>query len=311
MKMKKYYALVLSLILCFTLSQNAFAYDVDSDNQYIYGNATTLTASEKRAFAEEVTKQYSESKALNHYAAEQPYDITQINSLMVEAAFAEDQASRDIYLGQLEKLGIYQYPTETSDMPTPMSDSGDVSIDKPDIYYSVQEKVWIVANDGRWRSEEWKYEIPPAGGDVGGPDVFGVGFTNTSGDYNASVVRCFGILRNGWDGSQERKNDTYNRGDADSSTGFYFELQDSIERVDTTKAALENTYVGSEWFSSCTYSEEFADFSGTATGFYAHTWGEAVISGISLGIDGKTAGLHMTMEMKDYTFSAYGPDTKF
>ena len=49
MKMKKYYALVLSLILCFTLSQNAFAYDVDSDNQYIYGNATTLTASEKKS----------------------------------------------------------------------------------------------------------------------------------------------------------------------------------------------------------------------------------------------------------------------
>ena len=148
---------------------------------------------------------------------------------------------------------------------------------------------------------------------IGVPDVFGVGFTQTSGDYDASVVRCYGVLRNGWDGAQRRINETYSRGSADGSTGFFFELQDSTATVDTSERSTryKNTYIGSEWFASCTYSEEFAYFSGTATGFYVHTWSGAVIESISLGVQGKTAGLGIEITNMNYSFSAYGADVKF
>lgn len=49
--------------------------------------------------------------------------------------------------------------------------------------------------------------------------------------------------------------------------------------VDTTnkRAALEDTYIGSEWFASCTYSDEFTEYSGIATGFYVHTWNKLLL----------------------------------
>ena len=309
---EKWCALLLSFALCFTLSQNAFAIDVDSGNPLACGNSTVLTANEKIAFAEKVTKQYSELNALNHRELSASYDVAQINSLMMEAAFAESQASREEYLDQLEELGIYRYPTEICNTPTPMSDSGDVAFDTTEIYYSVQEKVWVVTSSGHWRTEDWSDE-QSMGGNIGVPDVFGVGFTQTSGDYDASVVRCYGVLRNGWDGAQRRINETYSRGSADGSTGFFFELQDSTATVDTSERSTryKNTYIGSEWFASCTYSEEFAYFSGTATGFYVHTWSGAVIESISLGVQGKTAGLGIEITNMNYSFSAYGADVKF
>lgn len=308
--MKKWCTLLLSFVLCFALGQNTFAVEVDFENQFSCGNTAILTATGKTAFVENVTKQYSDLKTLERQVT---YDVDQVNSLMMEVAFAESQTIREMYLNKLEELGIYRYSLENCNTPTPMSDSHDIYFDNTEAYYSVQEKVWIITSSGRWRTEEWHNEKPATGGNVGCPDVFGVGFTNVSGKYNARVVRCYGVLRNGWDGEQRRARDTYNRGGGDGATGFYFKLQDSIEMVDTTnkRAALEDTYIGSEWFASCTYSDEFTEYSGIATGFYVHTWNKAVITGVELGVQDKTAGLVVKITNQSFSFPAYGIDVKF
>ena len=78
---------------------------MDSGNPLACGNSTVLTANEKIAFAEKVTKQYSELNALNHRELSASYDVAQINSLMMEAAFAESQASREEYFRPVGGIG--------------------------------------------------------------------------------------------------------------------------------------------------------------------------------------------------------------
>jgi hypothetical protein len=71
------------------------------------------------------------------------------------------------------------------------------------------------------------------------------------------------------------------------------------------------TYVGEYWSGYCTYSQNFANYSGVATGYYAHTWKSTGISSITFGITGEEAGVQIIFSDTENSFDAYGLDRTF
>ncbi len=51
--------------------------------------------------------------------------------------------------------------------------------------------------------------------------------------------------------------------------------------------------------------------SGIATGYYIHTWDKAMITSITFGINGKTAGISATISNASKSFTVYSNDKRF
>lgn len=230
--------------------------------------------------------------------------IAEIDNLMMQSTFATGSEKEKINQ-QLETLGVYEYApsSSTSNAIVPFSTSGDVTLTTPTVFYESWENTWTVTCGGNWRNSNWNEQLFL--GNVGGSDAFGVGFTNTTKPYKSYVIRSSAYITNQ---SNTKSSSTTNRSDGDGSKGFGFRLQDSIISIN---AGSSYDYIGYRWYGSSTYDFWFGNYSGVATGYYIHTWSSAQITGIKFGVDGKSAGIEVTISSGDKSFTAYSNDKTF
>ncbi|WP_167957727.1 hypothetical protein [Anaerosporobacter faecicola] len=233
------------------------------------------------------------------------YNKDYVESLMLEAAIESTENITDIY-SELETYGCYvMNPIETDNNKSiksfASSDSSDVSLSTPTVYYNAYNNTWTVTCGGYWKTTNWQKDFLTTG-NVGGQDGFGVGFTNTSGSYKSAVVSCSAFITD----DKGTYVSTSNRSDGDGSKGFGFRLQDYVRTT-----GLYNYYIGYKWSGLCNYDTWFGNYSGIATAYYIHTYKSASISSVSFGVDGKNAGINASISNESNSFQCFSNDKKF
>lgn len=244
-------------------------------------------------------------------------EIDSILAKMTAEGVAPDEIEKE-----MEKYGVYKLhiPEETQTQFALASVSNsDVAIDTPSIYLHTTSNQWIVSGGGRWINDNWLQNVSDlwffyAGtGDtynIGGTEAFGIGYTNTSGTYSTKVNSVYAYLSDGL-GNQIT---TTSRSDGDGSKGVGFQLQDYARcRVDyaNTKDANSLSYIGKNFSCVVRYDYNFVSYDGIATSYYAHTYDQAVVNGVTFGVSGKTAGVSFDIANAQYSFPAFGADTRF
>ena len=291
--MKKTMTFLLIVALVFTMPFTSKATNVDSE-EYIelQEGSVYMSATDKRAFAEEKDALYEATHSSGKIVSESKETI---DRLMADVTFATGD-KRENLLQELEKYGVYLY-NDNNNTAQPRSDSSGVTLNAPNVFYSSSANTWTVSHSGSWKNNSWLEQT--ASGNVGGPDAFGVAYTNTS-NYATYVVGASAYIT-------DRNSDTYkttsNRSDGDGSRGFGFRLQDYY--------AGSYTYIGYRWYGSCTYNSNFANFSGVATAYYMHTWSSTSINSISFTGGTSGVGITATFSGDNRYFSAYSSDTPF
>lgn len=117
---------------------------------------------------------------------------------------------------------------------------------------------------------------------VGAPQVY---YNSTA---NTWTLSCSGT----W------LNDNWNQnmmGNVAGLDGFGFEMPDEI---------IGSKYVGYKWYGSATYPSNFANFNANAKSFYVHTYYSAVIQSMSLGIQGISGYVDLSISNNSYYFKA-------
>lgn len=175
------------------------------------------------------------------------------------------------------------------------TDSGDVALDTPTIYYESWSKNWSVTCGGHWKNNEYGDSV----GNVGGADGFGVGYTNSSNKYSSKVMSASAYMT---DVNSNYRASTSNRSDGDGSKGFGFRIQDHWK---------SGYYVGHKWSGLCTYDRWFGNYNGVATAYYIHTYDSASLESVSFGFDGKTAGISADITNSVKSFTAFSADKSF
>lgn len=266
-------------------------------NNPIEAASIYLEASGKTTFAEQMDEVYEKALANGEIKSA---DRAEIDLLMERATFAKDEAEKEEIRQELAQYGTYIYAsTETTQS---RSGSGDVTLSAPMVFYESMDKTWTVTCGGNWNNSNWLEQVFI--GDVGGDEAFGVGYTNSTQAYRSSVVRASAYIA---DEDMDEMVTTYNRSDGDGSKGFGFRLQDYIYNT----IPIGSEYVGYKWYGSCTYDYNFASYNGIATAYYVHTYSSAEISGVTFGVEGKTAGVELQITSQDKSFPAYSSDTIF
>lgn len=293
--MKKLYSLLFAVLLLgqlsLTASANINTTSLARDNAVAeYTNAT-----DKIAFSEEMDLRCAE--ALEN--GEINTSRESLDDLLMELTFA-DGTEKATICEELESYGVYVYTPE--DSVQSRSGSGDVTMRAPQIVYDSILRNWVVTCGGQWSNAQWYDDMLTGNG--GGPDAFGVGYTNTVGTYSSSVVKCSAAIYD----MEGNRVTTQNRSDGDGSKGFGFRLQDYPIR---DLFGISYDYMGWKWFGSCYYDQNFGSYSGVATAYYVHTWDNAVISGIQFGVTGKSAGIEATINMETKSFTAFSTDKVF
>lgn len=288
--MKKIISLLMSLVFLMSCAMSVSASDGDVGLSSIgtQNNGIYLDAKSKQSFAEEMDRVYEVALEKNEIF-EVSNDI--VEQLMVRAAFA-DGDEKIALLEQLEAYGIYQYNENIN--AELYSDSSDVTINAPNIFYSASANTWTVSCQGSWKNSNWNTGET---GNVGGYDAFGVAYTRASG-YNTSVVGSSAYIAD-QNGNSMKK--TSNRSDGNGALGFGFQLQDYVSGT---------RYIGYRWYGSCTYGSNFANFSGTATAYYAHTYKTAYINNITF-TGGLQPGVTIGIANQSNAFKVYSTDTRF
>lgn len=286
---KRLLMLTLSTILFLsTISVSAAETDIKLSYSTISDNTIYMSAESKQLFAKKMNKVYEDALETNEA---EPISEEIVEQLMVEIAFSTG-AEKDALLEQLEMYGIYQY-NETPDIEL-YSTSSDVSLKTPTIFYSASANTWTVACQGNWKNNNWNVGVS---GNIGGTDGFGVAYTNTS-SYNTYVVGCSAYIADQNGGNMVT---TSHRSDGNGAQGFGFELQDYC---------TGSLYVGYKWYGSCTYSSNFANFSGTATAYYAHTYSTAYIQSVTF-TSSSNPGVNITIANRENSFKTYSSDKTF
>lgn len=295
--MKKIISFITSIALISSMTLSAAATESTSFCDEVDAVSVNMEASDKMNFANQMDRIYEESLANGEI---KNGSRTEIDSLMEQATFATTDSEIGTIKQNLAQYGIYMYDSGNNNKMR--SGSGDVTLTAPKIFYESWEKTWTVTCGGNWKTTNWNEALLP--GDVGGDDAFGVGYTNTSNAYQSSVVRASAYISDGFD---DQRVSTSNRSDGDGSKGFGFRLQDYIYLSDP----FTNVYVGYKWYGSCTYDAAFGSYNGVATAYYVHTYNSAEVSGVSFGLEGKTAGISVEVSSSANSFTAYSNDKTF
>lgn len=253
------------------------------------------SAEGKTAFSKEADAEYAQYVTENGVTA---YNEEIVLELLENASFASGSELEAIN-EELERYGMYLYSEETN-TPTPASDSSDVRLSAPSIYYSTTGQCWYVTFSGYWLTDEWLNESS-GNGNVGSQDAYGVYFSNTSGTFNSAIEDCYFRISN-VGGANLRYTENLSSVNVDDEDGFFFKLQDKI---------INGTYQGEEWYGWCIYDSSFGSYSGYAYAFYIHTYSSCVINSITLGAtpDGHIYEVEFTNAA--YSFEVRSTSTKF
>ncbi len=317
MKKIKMISLMVALILVLTvvpISASA------ANTNYTMDDISSKQIFAKKTFAQEMDTKLALQMENGNI---KEFDEDKINTLREQYSFATTDIEKKHYSDELGKYGVYvfnEYIAEESNgfsdvilvanevAPSatpnamigsfPSSDSSDVTLNTPTVFYDSIVKEWTVTCGGEWKNNNCK---PTAyiGTYVGDADAFGVGYTNIQYSYNTYVKSAYAYIA---DENGNNRVTTSNRSDGDGSQGFGFRLQDKM---------LNGLYIGYRWYGSCTYDLYFSYYCCIITGYYIHTYSSAEIGSISFGIQDKTAGVEATIENTSKSFSAYSSDLKW
>lgn len=252
--------------------------------------------------------------------ADQTFKTRTVNAISTEeinlklARLTSQLVDPEIIAAEMETYGVFQL--ETPDMPSTLAvDNGAMSMSKPSIYYDSTTKEWIVVGGGYWKDATWLDHVPGVGSfpyNVGGVEGFGVGFTQTGGNYKTKVNSHYAYMSDG----EGNEKPTYSRSDGDGSKGFGFQLQDSLLIKCFCPIYLPATegkfsYIGKHFAGLTRYDSNFSQYTGVATSYYLHTYDEASLTSVKFAVTGKTAGIDFNIVNEKKSFPAFSGDTRF
>ena len=303
---KKFLCIIIATAMLCSLGISAFSHN---DPVMETSAAVYMSAEDKIAFAKEKDAIYAAQAQPQNISANPVTRHTEVRELIKQAVFAPESEKEGIR-EELACYGIYEFEGQIIDSPDGQtrSSSGDVNVHAPTIFYDSSAQTWTVSCSGGWRTNNWDTPIFPAlFGNVGGEDGFGIGFTSLAGTYTSYVMDSYAEIHNGEIGGDYKSETTRSRSDGDGSKGFGFRLQDSV----VPNSVGLGSYVGKFWYGYCTYSQNFQNYSGVATGYYAHTWSQTIINSVSFGYQGAVAGVQVGFSNNEKSFVAYGTDKRF
>ncbi|SFD59624.1 hypothetical protein [Bacillus sp. UNCCL81] len=263
------------------------------------------------------------NKYANHFKVNLSKDELDTRTKMVQyklSKLASSEITQEELKAELRKDEIYllEVPDSTPKTITILSSQGsDITMNAPWITYDSVTKRWDVTGGGYWKNTHWFNDITNAWvgyvgetKNVGGYDSVGVTYYNTSGTYNTSVLSSYGTWNdgNGWSSS------TSNPSHGNGKYGVAFDYQDKIKLVDILGliGPEDATYLGHGFSAGVQYDSNFANYNGKARTFYVHTWSNASISSITLGVSGKTFGADIQITNSANSFTIYnGSDASF
>ena len=191
---------------------------------------------------------------------------SELDDLLEKFMFSENWAydEKEEFINKLAAYGIYEFETTNSKQPDIYMPYTKVMY--PQLFYNANDGTWIVTCGGYCdgNGDGLTKQILP--GNVGDVEIFGVRFTETTGNYDSLVLRA---VANITDQGETERVETQNRSDGDSEKGFTFELQDYI--YDDSLFDGKENYVGYRWYGACTYGPGFENYGGNITAVYQHT----------------------------------------
>lgn len=296
---KKCLAVLISVCVLITSTIIVRAEEIENSKEI--GNISTasveLSAKEKTEFAAFAQKKYEISVANGEFMTA---SISENEELVTKAAASTGEEKLRLS-SELEKRGVYELVKSNETTNRTRMGTSDILMRTPTTYYDADNRCWYITYSGRWVNDNWNNTL--FWGDVGDADAYGISYTQTSDNYTSYVMSSFAHI---YDEDEQVYLNTRVRSDGNGANGFGFRLQDRTEIYNWNKI-----YVGYCWGVTCTYSESFGSYSGVATGYYIHTYDEAYISSLTIGVEGKTGGLSFTIQNSNLSFIGYSDDFRF
>lgn len=221
---------------------------------------------------------------------------------------------------ELNAIGIYTYRDGTiDDKESIKSQPADTTISGVSIQYDSNNAHWILRGEWKWNKD---VDNKPGGIigqhhgkdyiQIGGLNTYGIGFSNTYG-----VSQGLGVVG----GSVNATNNHYGAGSnsnrvtsVDADKGVAYQLQDNWEVQAFGSPSLYATHHDhASGYVEVRYNSIFANYSGNAAFFVAHTWDDnyTVVNGIEIQADGSFK-LNWSSVKEEKRWEAKSPqDTQF
>lgn len=290
-----------SMALCIFLTSvtTVYAKEVETtkDVNDVCVASVELTAQEKSEFATLMQNKY-EKAIVND--VQKKATISENEELVTRVAALTGE-EKESFLYELESRGVYELVKEKETNNHSRVGTSDILMRTPSTYYDASNRCWYVTYSGKWLNDNWNTGNIVS--NIGDPDAYGISYTQTSGTYSTYVMSSFAHI---YDEDETEYLSTRNRSDGNGANGFGFRLQDY-----TSSSGVQKKYIGYCWGVTCTYSESFSSYNGVATGYYIHTYNEAYISSLTIGVEGKTGGVSCTIQNANKSFVAYSNDIRF
>lgn len=206
-----------------------------------------------------------------------------------------DQLLRDNTLTTEEKevelnaIGYYTFGNGVDNSQPDTKSGANVYMNKVGIVYNSNNDTWTLSANGYWKSPDdwdtvdvfpWTYDKRSA---IGSWDTVGILLQRLTGDTSGlRLISGYGRMENDrWN----TQNNTRSGAVSNSLNGASFETDDYQVVSESSIFNYKVRYVGHNFMTSVTYSSEFANISGNALFFYAHTWEDVKLNSVSVGSD--------------------------
>lgn len=298
--MKKYIKRLLCSmgVVCMMFSMlQCSAYAASFDNNEIDSVVEAKYALMRRAQAEHMNR----TKTASNFATEEA------NKILIQMSCGLTENS-EYNRQKLERAGIYILDMPIEDISTQgiSPDASCVVMNRPIVSYDANTSCWSVTGGGYYKDLSWiPNNIVESKKNVGGYDAYGVSYTNVKGTYSARIVKQYAYISDGV-GTEKTSNARSFGGD---KTGYGFQFQDYTWRVnDPSHMPIgHDYYVGKHFATQLVYSNDFVNFSGTATTFHIHTYDKAQLKSVTLS----TSGVSAVIDFSESSFKAFSSETKF
>ena len=300
--MKKILCVILSLSIIFsTIISSANASNKNDD----YDSVSAKHALMERAHAEHAQMPRSVI----------PLSQDEVNETMIKICCGLIENTEDLR-SELEHEGVYilDAPVLNSMARVGTVDASYVRMSTPIVYYNEYTDTWGVAGGGYYVDMSWMdgmmVSLIGTGlrtKNIGGYDAYGVTFTNTKGTYTSIIKSQYAFISDGE--GEEKVSNSINDGNGKNGYGFRFQdYGTNGSSVGEDGPIYLHNYVGKHFGTAVTFTSDFANYAGTATSYYVHTYDKAELSSVSLST---SSGLSFTVTVKESSFPAYSSQIRF
>ena len=242
---------------------------------------------------------------------EEAYHIAKVDELLAIECYYE----RDL---RLAEFGVFNLDTHRMEGEfvgiAPMTSPAHVNMERVTVVFDSARREWVLSGRGNWRGH---YVRPPTlwwaprVGDnvnVGSLDYVGILLMDTWGSFNGvSITGGSANFTNG-----RGANSTATRSHiVSSSGGAVFALQDRLHVTAVRNFVL---FANITWYynafnfnTTVRFNDAFRNYRGNAVLFYAHTWANAQLTGLSIGATSVSA----SWSGNNNRFTALSLDTRF